>query len=207
MKLNMFDATTPIFGKDRHVAYNPLTHDGIKMPHALMLFDLTLEEALKVLEVLRLGTTTPITDALKTLEAPTPTPAAEAAPAAKKKAAPKAAPAAKVAPAAPAAPEPVEAEVEVPSEEDPFAADTAPVGEASTHAEPGEIPEAVLKTDKLRDVLLWAYDSGATSTEAIIQKCKELTPKIPLLGRVSNLEDRVKRAVTVLGLAVTDKAA
>lgn len=64
----------------------------------------------------------------------------------------------------------------------------------------GEISEEVKKISKMRDLLVYLHEHGHESEDAIAVECARLQEHIPFLQRISNLDDRVRRAYTVLGL-------
>lgn len=209
MNLRDFKAVISVAGRDIDVEH---TSAGEGTTH---LTGLTVDQAMALIYLLENNSKpekleapqaapTVVVRKPRAAKAAAPAPVEAAAPQEQEQPEPEPAPAPRVAVAPPARPKlsavaPIKAVPEptpAPEDEDEF----APLAASDDAA--GLLPEELRKTDKLRDVLTWAFENGARTTADIVAKCKEVTPHIPLLARVSNLEDRVKRAVIVLGLQV-----
>lgn len=63
------------------------------------------------------------------------------------------------------------------------------------------LPEELVGAKKLRDVVSYFFDSGITDPEEIVARCVEVKDGVKVLARIKNVEDRVRRALDVLGLA------
>lgn len=58
----------------------------------------------------------------------------------------------------------------------------------------------ILKTaSTLRAVLEHLFEHGATDADALVETCVSLKDQVPVLGRVANLPERIKRALAVMG--------
>jgi hypothetical protein len=76
-----------------------------------------------------------------------------------------------------------------------------PEPKATAPAGGNGVPEEVLAAKKLRDVVSYWYDSGVTDADEIVARCVAVKDKVEVLRRMRNVEDRVRRAIDVLGLA------
>jgi len=63
------------------------------------------------------------------------------------------------------------------------------------------LPEELTDAKKLRDVVSYFFDQGITDPDQIVARCVEVAPKVKVLARIKNVEDRVRRALEVLGMA------
>jgi outer membrane biosynthesis protein TonB len=63
-----------------------------------------------------------------------------------------------------------------------------------------EVSSELLGAKKLRDIVSILYDEGFKTQEAMVEKCVAVAPKLPVLKRVKNLEERVTRAMDVMGM-------
>ena len=52
----------------------------------------------------------------------------------------------------------------------------------------------------LGEVVVYLYEKGVTTPDALVAECAVLKGQVPLLGRITNLEERVRRAYEVKGL-------
>lgn len=60
---------------------------------------------------------------------------------------------------------------------------------------------ALMKANKLRDVLIYLLEHGNCQTaDSLVSACKDLKDSVPVLQRVADLDDRVRRAAEVLGV-------
>jgi len=107
-------------------------------------------------------------------------------------------------PAQPAPPAPQPAQ-EAPGPKPP--ADPVPVNAPIAAKGVADIPLAVLNAPKLRDVLVYLSESGLKSADDLVKKCMEFQPHVACLTRIANLEDRVRRALEVMGLETGSPAA
>lgn len=98
---------------------------------------------------------------------------------------------------------PVEAAAEKPAAKGAKGAQDAPKAKpkAEAPADDGELPEELSGAKKLRDVVSYFYDSGITDPEEIVARCVAVKDGVKVLARIKNVEDRVRRALDVLGLA------
>lgn len=69
-----------------------------------------------------------------------------------------------------------------------------------------ELPDTVKGTSSMRDLLTYLSEHGVGSVDAMVDACKALKDVVPILGKVPDVEQRVRRAVEVLGLFATDGA-
>lgn len=58
----------------------------------------------------------------------------------------------------------------------------------------------------LGEVVVFLYEQGATSVDALAAQCAALKSDVPLLGRIQNLDERVRRAYEVKGLGQQEPA-
>jgi hypothetical protein len=144
--------------------------------------------------------------------------APEEAPTAAPVAAPAAVPA--TAPAVVPATAPVEAQVEAPVAAPIAAPEAAPVAVETPEpetasavvqvvAEPDEtinpisvegdsqLPPEVLNAISLREVLAWLFDQGVVEYEEVLARCFAMQKQVGVLDRITNLEERVKRGVSL----------
>lgn len=119
----------------------------------------------------------------------TPSPAAAPEPEAKPKAAAKGKPPAPPKEDAPAAPAVTETKP-APAEK------AAPV---DVGGQPG-LPDHIRGTNSMRDLLTYLVEHGADSADAVVASCVALKKEVPILTKVPNVEDRVRRALEVLDL-------
>lgn len=63
-----------------------------------------------------------------------------------------------------------------------------------------EVPEELLKAAKLRDVLVYLLEHGCLTSDDLVQRCKSVKDHVPVLQRITDLDDRVKRAAAALGV-------
>lgn len=100
-----------------------------------------------------------------------------------------------------------EATEEPPAEETP--AEAAPPPQDAQQPSPkaggsvggNGLPEELTDAKKLRDVVSYFFDQGITDPDQIVARCVEVAPKVKVLARIKNVEDRVRRALEVLGMA------
>lgn len=98
-------------------------------------------------------------------------------------------------PAAEPAPAPEPAPTPAPVEK---SADPAPA--PSNGAGSNGISEDLRQAKKMRDVISIIFDEGGKDVDSILSRCREIQPHIPVLARVRNLDDRVRRAIEVMGI-------
>ena len=78
--------------------------------------------------------------------------------------------------------------------------DPQPAEETAAPAQDGLPPELV-GAKQLRHIVSYFYDNGiATTVDAIVERCAEHQADVPVLARIKNLEDRVRRACSVLDI-------
>lgn len=82
--------------------------------------------------------------------------------------------------------------------------DPAPTQPAASDAKPSEAvadgdPDApFLKASKMRDILYALEDRGIKDEAAMVAECERLKVKVPLLAKMPNIADRVKRTLEVM---------
>lgn len=65
----------------------------------------------------------------------------------------------------------------------------------------GKVDPAPLHSmTSLGEIVVHLYEKGMTSPDALVAECAALKEQVPLLGRITNLEERVRRAYEVKGL-------
>lgn len=75
---------------------------------------------------------------------------------------------------------------------------------ATTAAVNDSDPDAVfLKASKMRDILYALQDRGIVEEAAMVVECEKLKAKVPLLSKIPNLPDRVKRTLEVMKTGVS----
>jgi hypothetical protein len=61
------------------------------------------------------------------------------------------------------------------------------------------IPEELAGTKRIKDIVVWLLENGIEKDQDIlVAECKKLGSKIPFITHVTNLEERVERALSVL---------
>lgn len=81
------------------------------------------------------------------------------------------------------------------------AAPVAPPAPAQASGEPSSFDTGVLaKMTSLGEVVVYLYEKGHTTPEAVVAACNSVKDKVPLVGRVANLDERVRRSFEVKGL-------
>lgn len=205
-KFTKFEGTAEVLGKAREVAY-----DGV----ALTIRGLSSDEATGLLDQLRASVVSP--DALKTApvaQAKKPGPAPKAA-AKKEDKAPDKKPdsngaaaradqaSSPVASADPAPGGSIEEKASTaPAADDPSKEDKAPDIKPANGSGVVAIADALLKAPKLRDVLTYLLEYGNCKTvEDLLAACRGLKSQIPMLDRIPDLDDRVRRAAVAFGVA------
>jgi len=85
--------------------------------------------------------------------------------------------------------------------------DHKPEVAAPVEVKPDILPAQVVGAEKMRDLLEYLHANGFKTVASIVEECKRIKDKVPLLQRVANLDDRVVRACAVLGLGGATPAA
>lgn len=62
----------------------------------------------------------------------------------------------------------------------------------------GGVPEKIMTATRLRAVLGYMLDHGFETEEDIIQECKRIQFEVPVMARVVNLEERIRRTLQVM---------
>lgn len=70
-----------------------------------------------------------------------------------------------------------------------------------------ELPDNIKNTNSMRDLLTYLSEHGVDSVDAMVAACTVLKKDVPILSKVPNVEDRVRRALDVLALFTTEEAA
>lgn len=70
----------------------------------------------------------------------------------------------------------------------------APAGNAP------ELPENIKNTNSMRDLLTYLAEHGVDSADAMVATCTVLKKDVPILSKVPNVDERVRRALDVLAL-------
>lgn len=82
--------------------------------------------------------------------------------------------------------------------------DDVPPKKEEKKAEPGskkaKIVAELQKASKLREVLTKLVELGHSDLDDIIRICTKVQADVPVLAKVQNLEDRIRRSAEVLGL-------
>lgn len=66
---------------------------------------------------------------------------------------------------------------------------------------PLELPDAVKATGSMKELLHWLVEEGKVATaDDLVAQCIALKDQVPILGKVPDVDQRVRRAVEVLGL-------
>lgn len=86
----------------------------------------------------------------------------------------------------------------------PEPAPAAPEPEAPRAAPPadGAVPSELLSARKLRDVLAYFIEQGTTDEDGLVSECERMKGQVPVLGRIANLNERVKRTLEVMDRGV-----
>jgi hypothetical protein len=69
--------------------------------------------------------------------------------------------------------------------------------ETITVVDDGQLPPEVLNAISLREVLAWLFDQGVVEYEDVLARCFAMQKKVGVLDRITNLEERVKRGVSL----------
>jgi hypothetical protein len=179
-----FRVNAELMGEIHSVSY-----DGDSAGGTLSISGLDLSGAYSVLEKLATGST--VSMRLPTEPQRVSPPDASASPAPAVPAAPPPQPAPEE------APEPAAAKATLPTSAPPHDV----VGKVASNGD-GKLPESVRQANKLKDVVVWLMDRGISGAEAIAAECEKMRPEVPMLGRITNLPERVARAlVTIEGKA------
>jgi hypothetical protein len=102
---------------------------------------------------------------------------------------------AKEEPKAEAAPEPK------PAKEEPKAVTKAAKAKPEEPTDAGpELPDNIKNTNSMRDLLTYLADHGVDSADAMVATCTVLKKDVPILSKVPNVDERVRRALDVLNL-------
>lgn len=92
-------------------------------------------------------------------------------------------------------------EPEKPAEKPKKAAKKEPEQAADAGAQPApELPDHIKNTNSMRDLLTYLAEHGVDSADAMVATCTVLKKEVPILSKVPNVEDRVRRALDVLAL-------
>ncbi len=70
----------------------------------------------------------------------------------------------------------------------------APAGNAP------ELPDNIKNTNSMRDLLTYLAEHGVDSADAMVATCTVLKKDVPILSKVPNVDERVRRALDVLAL-------
>lgn len=84
----------------------------------------------------------------------------------------------------------IEAKDEAPAEPEPTAAPSGGNG----------ISQELLGAKKLRDIVSILYDEGFKTPDAMVARCQEIAPKLPVIKRIKNLDERITRAMEVMDM-------
>lgn len=63
-----------------------------------------------------------------------------------------------------------------------------------------DLPDAIKNTSSMRDLLTYLADNGCKDIETMVATCISLKATVPILGKVPDVDTRVRRATEVLGL-------
>lgn len=69
-------------------------------------------------------------------------------------------------------------------------------------AKPTTDANKLAKFTSLGEVVVFLYEQGITAVDGLVEECSALKSTVPLLGRIQNLDERVRRAYEVKGLGV-----
>jgi outer membrane biosynthesis protein TonB len=86
----------------------------------------------------------------------------------------------------------IEAKEEAPEEPEP-----SPKAETSSG---NGISQELLGAKKLRDIVSILYDEGFKTPEDMVARCQEIAPKLPVIKRIKNLDERITRAMEVMDM-------
>ena len=132
---------------------------------------------------------------------PTAPPVAETAPAAPPPPPPTAPPVAEAAPAAPP-PKPKAAKTKTNGDRRDELFCSGRVGASAI-----KLPDEVINTSSMRELLSYLADNGVTTVDQMVEECLALKTTVPILGKIPDVDSRVRRASEVLGLfALADGA-
>ncbi len=70
-----------------------------------------------------------------------------------------------------------------------------------------ELPDNIKNTNSMRDLLTYLSEHGVDSVDAMVAACVVLKKDVPILSKVPNVEERVRRALDVLALFAAPDAA
>jgi hypothetical protein len=223
LKFRDFRAEATVLGKTRSVCYGANS--------CLVIEDLSVEEAMTIIGLLTgsgvsVGRTVEVpvkdpdrfvaavTAAVADAKAQDPEPpkadkpkAAKAAPKRETKPAPEPVAEAQAEPAVEATPEPT------PEPEKPKAA-AKPAAPAKPKEAPPppdgftpiELSDAIQGTSSMRDLLTYLAENGVKTVDDLVAQCQHYKAQVPILGKVSDVDQRVRRAAEVLGLFATAEA-
>lgn len=68
----------------------------------------------------------------------------------------------------------------------------------ATHAPADEVDPVLVNAKKLKDVLAYLLDKGITDVDDLKKKCNELKPSVPMLQRITSLDERIDRTLEVM---------
>lgn len=85
--------------------------------------------------------------------------------------------------------EPEEDEPEEPEEE---------AEEEDEEEDGGDGDTDIASMTRLRDVLMHLIEEGREDEDSLVEECLRIQKKVPVLKKINNLEDRVRRAAAVL---------
>jgi hypothetical protein len=89
----------------------------------------------------------------------------------------------------------VTSSVTAPRQREPGDDDGDEAPESSSTGEAGDVPDGVRKAGRMLDVVNWCIERGIKEPGAIVAECERLRSAVPFLGRVSDMENRVKRTL------------
>lgn len=101
--------------------------------------------------------------------------------------------------------DPYDGEMEVSGEPSGSVVAAAPVAKAASVGSSNDVPTVgpeLLGAKRLGDVISYFMDHGITDTEALVEKCAAVANEVPVLRRMANLPDRVRRTCQNLALEV-----
>ena len=70
-----------------------------------------------------------------------------------------------------------------------------------------ELPDNIKNTNSMRDLLTYLSEHGVDSADAMVATCQVLKKDVPILSKVPNVDERVRRALEVLALYPEGEAA
>lgn len=63
----------------------------------------------------------------------------------------------------------------------------------------GAVPEELVTAKRMKDVLVFLQERGHHTEDSLATACEKLKERVPVLSRVENIPDRVKRTLEVMG--------